>query len=84
MLKLIAECARCGKVVELDIEGRNLSNDILKIMRMTYLNINKENLLICGDCHNLYLEFKDKLVSDALKRECEFFNNCDDRNKRKR
>jgi len=79
MLKLTMRCARCSKIVEQDVTGDSLNDDMLRKFGFTYMVVNKKMSLICNSCEKGFRELQEKLKEDAYKAECEYFNTCQER-----
>lgn len=78
MLKLTMRCARCSKLVERDVTGEALSDDMIRKFGFSYMIVKKKPALICNDCERQFKDLQGKLQDYVLKAECDFFDTCEE------
>lgn len=76
MLKLIIQCDRCNKILELEIHYKNKAeniDDVLVTNNYSYIYIGDVNRLTCGECKEKYSILQDKIERDVTNKYCKFF-----------
>lgn len=76
MIKLTMRCARCSKLVERDVTGEALNDDMIRKFGFSYMIVKKKPALICNDCERAFKDLQDKLQDYVDKAECNFFDTC--------
>lgn len=83
MVVLTIVCDRCSKEVITDLSGAStltLSDQIRK-EGFQYVTANKTDMLICSGCNNKFKELVGVQEEKAYREVCEFFDNCEGKDK---
>lgn len=70
MVTLTVTCERCGETKEVNLTGRALSDEHIRMMGFGYVC----DKIICKGCQDAFVEHKEQVAREVKQRECEFFN----------